>query len=157
MRKIDYSLSLSSVVVLSIFFIFVLSCAKKPAEENVLAWINDYRLTVDDFRDEIRYSARAPEKLDRERLLDMAIRKQILIQEAQRQGLDREKTFMKTIERYWKQALIKELLDKKTLKLYQEAGESKRDAALEAWINQLYQQADIRINRQLLETIKLEE
>ena len=44
--------------------------------------------------------------------LDLEIGKQLLIQEAQRQGLDRNRTFMKTIERNWKQTLIKELLDR---------------------------------------------
>ena len=35
------------------------------------------------------------------------------MQEAQRLGLDRQPGFMRTIERFWKEALIKQLLDRK--------------------------------------------
>ncbi|GEM_PF-694093 len=45
--------------------------------------------------------------------LGRLIERELLVQEAQRLGLDREPEFMKTIERFWKEALIKLLLDRK--------------------------------------------
>ena len=50
----------------------------------------------------------------REEYIDRLLEKEILLQEAQRQGLDREKDFMKTIEHYWEQALLRLLLEKKS-------------------------------------------
>lgn len=41
------------------------------------------------------------------------IERELLVQEAQRMGLDRREDFMRTIERFWKEALIKLLLDRK--------------------------------------------
>ncbi len=38
----------------------------------------------------------------------------MLLQEAQRQGIDREKDFMKSIENYWEQALLRLLLERKS-------------------------------------------
>ena len=46
--------------------------------------------------------------------LGALIEKEVLLQEAQRQGIDREKGFMKSIENYWEQALLKILLERKS-------------------------------------------
>ena len=45
--------------------------------------------------------------------LGRLIERELLVQEAQRLGLDRQPGFMRTIERFWKEALIKQLLDRK--------------------------------------------
>lgn len=138
-------------VVLAISIIFK-NCSQTVDEGRILAKINDYTLTVNDFENEIKYSPyTGDETVDKERILDLAIRRQLLIQEAQRQGLDRSKSFMKTIERYWKQTLIKELLDEETQRISQEVSPDKQDEALRDWMEALYDKADIRINRELLE------
>ena len=41
------------------------------------------------------------------------IERELLVQEAQRLGLDRDPAFMHSIERFWKEVLIKLLLDRK--------------------------------------------
>lgn len=148
----------SKKFILFVFFVVLMSsimfinCSQKVDESKILAKINDYTLTVDDFEDEIRYSPYAgDETVDKERILDLAIRRQLLIQEAQRQGLDKSKSFMKTIERYWKQTLIKELLDVETRRISQEVSPDKQNKALKDWIESLYDKADIKINSQVLE------
>jgi hypothetical protein len=45
--------------------------------------------------------------------LGRLIERELLVQEAQRLGLDRQPDFMHTIERFWKAALIKLLLNRK--------------------------------------------
>ena len=42
--------------------------------------------------------------------LSRVIERELLVQEAQRLGLDRDADFMGTIERFWKEALMRELL-----------------------------------------------
>jgi predicted patatin/cPLA2 family phospholipase len=50
----------------------------------------------------------------RKKYLGGLIEKEILLQEAQRQGIEREKDFMKSIENYWEQALLRILLERKS-------------------------------------------
>lgn len=90
-----------------------------PAEEKVIARINRYTMTVDDFKDEARlvapnrYVGGDPAKV-KEILLDEMITRKLLLEEAQRENFDKDKKFMKEIERYWEQALLKLLIKKKT-------------------------------------------
>lgn len=98
----------------------VSGCGAKPnnAGEKIVARINNYELTSSDFNDELRltaankYLSSDPAKA-REELLDEIITKKLLLQEAQRRDFDKDKAFMKEIERYWEQALIKLLVRSK--------------------------------------------
>ena len=105
---------------LAMFLILANGCAKKETEKvPILAKINNYELTVRDFQDEARL-IRGSKYLSgnalkaKQDFLDELINKQILIQEAQKMNFDKDKAFMKEIERYWEQALLKLLLKKKT-------------------------------------------
>lgn len=120
---------------------------RKEKQGRVLAKINNYIFTVDDFKDELQHSPYAGyAKLDKRRFLESKIREEILVQEAQRQGLDRNKTFMKAIERYWKQTLIKELLQKETKAIQGEVtSENKRKETIDAWVEALYKKAKFKI------------
>ena len=53
------------------------------------------------------------EEAAKEGLLDEMITKNVLIQEAQRENFDKDRVFMKEIEKYWEQALLKLLIKKK--------------------------------------------
>jgi len=84
----------------------------------VIARINDYTLTEEDFKNEAELLA--PTKYfsedmssAKQMLLDDMIEKKILLMEAQREDFDKEEAFMKEIERYWEQALLKRLMKKK--------------------------------------------
>lgn len=95
-------------------------CAKKPAEPSgkVIAEIGRYKLTTEDYADETRLTVlnkylSGDARKAREELLDELIIKKALIQEAQRQNFDKDRAFMKEIERYWEQALIKLMIRKK--------------------------------------------
>ena len=143
------------VIICGAFLFF--SCSKKIPTKNIVAKVNNYYMTKDDLRNKIRHSPYSAQNAeDLEQILDLAIREQVLIQEAQRQGLDREKTFMKTIERYWSQTLIKELLDKQTRKIYEGVSKDKREEAFKAWMDELYKNADIKIYNKVLGGIKAE-
>jgi len=105
-------------VILSIFllalFVFAYGCGQKRAErakrdDRVIARINNYKLMASD----IKEAASIALVKQKEQLLDMLISKEVLLQEAQRLNLDKEKSFMKEIEGYWEQALLKSLVSKK--------------------------------------------
>ncbi len=143
------------IIVVSISLLYSVSKRNTGPGGEVLVRINNYSMTVDDLKDKIKHSPYSSQMIsDLEQFLDLAIREQVLIQEAQRQGLDREKTFMRTIERYWAQTLIKELLDKQSQKIYENVNADKRDAAMDVWQEELYKKADIKINKDVLEQMK---
>jgi hypothetical protein len=141
------------LIVASVGFYF--GCQQKAAPGRVVAKINDYLMTDEDIKDKMLHSPYSREVVnDLDEFLDIAVREQVLIQEAQRQGLDKQKTFMKTIERYWAQTLIKELLDKQSQKILQGVSPDKRDAAMEVWVSELYKKADIKIYKKALDEMK---
>jgi len=83
-------------------------CRKECHKDEVIAKINNYEVTAGDIRDEARLTAKSKESV-----LDEIITKKILLQEAQKKNLDKDKGFMKEIERYWEQALLKLLINRK--------------------------------------------
>ncbi|MBN1103033.1 MAG: SurA N-terminal domain-containing protein [Deltaproteobacteria bacterium] len=99
-----------------IFVTLLWSCAEGPSGEGKpIARVNDYVITEDGFRQEVSISARyhnilglTPE--DKREFLNTQIRKELLIQAAVSQGLDKEDEFRQAIEKYWEQFLITALL-----------------------------------------------
>jgi hypothetical protein len=94
------------------------SGGQTDSKSPVLARINDYQLTVDEFERQLVAETRydTDYKLTREaktQLLEELIRKELLIQEAKRLELDRQDSFMRAIERYWESTLIRDLMNLK--------------------------------------------
>ena len=94
-------------------------------DESVVARINDYDLTVSDFKNEAAFTLSQKDILSnpleaKERLLESLITKNILLQEAQKQNFDKDREFMKEIESYWKQALLKLILKYKSNELFRD-------------------------------------
>jgi Na+-transporting NADH:ubiquinone oxidoreductase subunit NqrC len=98
------------VMMLALIAGLAIGCAKKPDKSQIVADINNYQVTVDDFNREMSMSI--PDT-GREQVLQDIIIKELILQEAQKMEMDKDKGFMKEIENYWKQTLIKRLIDKK--------------------------------------------
>jgi hypothetical protein len=107
------------------FLMFTLSvplvcCSKDKAEKpKVLAMINDYSLTLDDFESQLTEELELDQdfKLTQEakhEFLEGLIRKQVLIQEAKKMQLDRKEDFVRSIQRYWESTLIRNLIEIKS-------------------------------------------
>jgi len=95
------------------------ACARKKKSEEIVAVVNDYKMTVEDFNYESKDVLRmgiivGDMPAIKDDILDALIVKELLIQEAQKRNLDKDRNFMKTIELYWEQTLIKNLLTKKS-------------------------------------------
>lgn len=106
-----------------LILISLAGCAKSKEdvtrlENRVIATINNYKLTAADFKDGLKTTiaqkdlASDPARAKADILEELIMRK-VLVQEAQKENFDKEKSFMKEIERYWEQALVKLLLKKK--------------------------------------------
>ncbi|MFC1857030.1 hypothetical protein ACFL9U_03270 [Thermodesulfobacteriota bacterium] len=102
-----------------VFSILFVSCGQKSAEnQEVLAKINDFELRLNEFDVELVGNLELDEdyKVTREakqEVLERIIREQLLIQEAMKLKLERKEKFIRTIERYWKSTLIRDLMELK--------------------------------------------
>lgn len=111
---------------LSVLMFLVTACSEeRPGEDRVLARINDYELTLSEF--ETKLVDDMPPDQDgtitqetKEMFLDQLIRKEVLIQEARRLELDRKDKFIRAMEKYWEQTLIRDLYDSKSESLSKE-------------------------------------
>lgn len=115
---------LFTVFVIAVLGAVVYGCrsslqGQRAKDREVLAKINDYRMTVLDFKQganfilATKYLSVEPNEA-KEELLDELIARTVLLQEAQKQNLDKEKAFMKEIEKYWGESLLKLLIEKKS-------------------------------------------
>lgn len=72
--------------------------------------VNDRIISEKEFE---RMMPRKPAYMNDEQFIDSVIDKQLLIQEAVRQGINREESFRQSVENFYEQSLIKILLDRK--------------------------------------------
>lgn len=148
----------SFVMAIGLIAVLITGCTKKPDKNQIVAEINNYQLTVDDFKYEAELSLSGASN---EQILQDIITKELLLQEAQKNSLDKNRRFMKEIENYWKQTLIKRLIyikgeeflasikgnESKEMKL------RKAQVLLDQWINQLKNNANIKKYDPILNSI----
>lgn len=149
---------------------FIAGCGDRNAGEGkkIIVKIGKYEMTADEFKDEAKlvapnqYLAQDQDAAKAELLDEIVIRK-ILIQEAQKENFDKDKAFMKEIERYWEQALIKLLVKKKMLEIYRGitvGTDTERQEKLQQefndWIAQLKNKASVKVYDKNLKEITLE-
>jgi len=102
-------------------FSAVSGCGKRRKnidETKVLAKIDNYNVTVQDFTEQayIVLSGRRGvlgSMEEKEKILNNMIEEKLLVQEAQKFGMDKEKEFVNEIRKYWEQTLVKLLLKSK--------------------------------------------
>jgi len=110
-----------------LFFIILIPCliytgcssSAGEGDKRVVAQVNKYKMSIEDLKYELRnvpYDEKGLLKTNKGRreYMDRLVEKEILLQEAQHLGLDKERDFMKSIENYWEQALLKSLLQRKS-------------------------------------------
>ena len=108
------------VAIVLIVTIGFYGCSQDHTDQTqTLASINDFRLSLKDFQRQLAQElefipdAKLNNKV-KKAFLDEIIRKEILIQEAKKMGLDQQEKFMRAIERYWESTLIRNLIELKS-------------------------------------------
>jgi SurA N-terminal domain len=139
-------------------FMFVSGCGPRSGTGTggeVVISINDYKITRAEFESEFKDSAYGavdtPES--RQNFLNALIDRKLILQYAQKEGLDKETTFLKTIEKFWEQSLLKIVLDRKMLEMasrnvaggweVQRAEDAKK---MNDWMSELRTGARITVN-----------
>ena len=102
----------------ALFFCLFCCTSENTEKHKTLAGIDDYNLTLNEFQHQLAAEMELDKdfKLTKEakkEFLEGLIRKELLIQEAKKLQLDRKKSFVRTIERYWEFTLIRDLMEMK--------------------------------------------
>ncbi len=101
-----------------IIFLMLLftGCAPSQEEEQFLAKVNNYIVTKNEFEEAFKDSPYVRDNTieSRKEFLDNLINRKLILQDAQEKGLDKNKDFLKMIERFWEQSLFRLALEKKT-------------------------------------------
>jgi len=111
MRYILYIVLIVTTATIGIFFFWYFS-APPPTEAALV--VNNRSLTLADLKD--RYQRTSYGNEDREAFYESVILRELLIQEAQKAGIDREENFRRTVQEFFEQSLIKVFMDR----MYQE-------------------------------------
>lgn len=125
-RKNGYSLKYISLAALLCLICF--GCAKKAPLEKMAIRINDYSLSSGEFNEllsELGTTEDTPEMS--EVFLENLINRKLLLQEAQKEGLDKEDDFLKAIENFWEQSLLTIIIDKKVKEVSGSIGVSEQE------------------------------
>jgi len=146
---------------LSIIIILSGCCPSSPSREDkeTIVSVNNYCITRSEFESEFKTSPYG--KIDtpesRKEFLNTLIDRKLILQYAQKEGLDKEANFLKSIEKFWEQSLLKVALDKKTkeieAKLSASDWEAKRNEETKMvndWMDDLRKQAHITIKDGIL-------
>ncbi len=178
MRYLYYVIAL---VVISLMFLGYSLMPKRPEDKDVVARINNRVITKTEFEDSLaRAEAMTHVKKDRRSFLQDMISKELLIQEAEKMGLDKDESFRRSIQNYYEQTLLKNLINRKMDmikvsvtdkeiedyynnmdkprppfsevkdKIRAALEEKNKQQALEAWFNNLKEKASIKINEALV-------
>jgi hypothetical protein len=99
---------------------FIHGCSKgKSGEGNVVATVNKEPIRLEDFQREMALRSNqdpsykvTPQAIDEQ--IDTIIDRRLMIQEATKMGLTSNKDFVRTIQTFWEQTLIRELIEAKS-------------------------------------------
>ncbi len=79
-------------------------------KENPALIINDKILTIDEFN---KLQSKMSHNLNKDTFIDSLITKELMIQEAKREGIDKKESFRWSIQNFYEQSLIKILIEKR--------------------------------------------
>jgi len=95
--------------------------APPVAQKDAAITINDKVVTREEF--DRLFRSHRQRAADRREFIDSLITKELLIQESQREGIDREEPFRLSIQNFYEQSLIKTMVDRKFASLSLSVGD----------------------------------
>jgi parvulin-like peptidyl-prolyl isomerase len=88
--------------------VYQFAAGKSASHKQPAIIINDRVITADELA-----KLRPPHDESRQDFINSIITKELLIQEAQRSGIDKEETFRRSIQSFYEQSLVKVMMDRK--------------------------------------------
>ncbi|MBL7131537.1 MAG: SurA N-terminal domain-containing protein [Candidatus Omnitrophica bacterium] len=104
--------------ILLVLFIFS-GCGKIDKSSPVAIEIDKIKITVNEFEEAFKNSFYAKEDTpsSRKEFLDYFVTRKLILKEAEKQSLDKDQNFLKDVELFWEQSLLKRILDRKIKEL----------------------------------------
>jgi len=106
MRYVYYILAILVAAVILIVYQFLADKPQLPSNAAII--VNERVISLDEFR-----KLKPAHDESKEDFINTLITKELLIQEAQKQGFDKEESFRRSVQNFYEQSLIKALMDKK--------------------------------------------
>lgn len=107
------------IVILFISLLFSYGCAQPKDSTTGAISIGDTQISADEFELAFRSSSFGVSNTQaaRKDFLDNFITRKLIVMEARQAGLDKDPVFMKNVEFFWQQSLIKMMVDRKIKEL----------------------------------------
>ena len=128
------------LVLLSVFLGLNASCAKRDQKEEMAVKIGAYTLTASEFEELFhqQYEAKEDNPENRANFLNNLMTRKLLLEEAQRRGLDTQKDFLRSIENFWEQSLLRLVVDQKVKEIVANitVTEAEMEAYYQKWLKE---------------------
>ena len=114
------------------------SCSKRGRKNETAVKINSFALTADEFEELFHEYEAEDTPENRADALNNLITRKLLLEEAQRRGLDTQKNFLRSIESFWEQSLIQLVVDQKVREIVKNitVTESEVEAGYQKWLKE---------------------
>lgn len=142
MRYITYMI-VFLILSLAILSYGLMSMSKKPSGNWVIK-VNDRAITKEEFEKAFKRYASIHGEIDKKAFIEETITKELLIQEAKKRGLDTEDPFVYSMQNYYEQTLIKNLLQS-VMSEIKFTDEERKQEEMEKWLKELRDKASIKI------------
>ena len=97
--------------------ILLVGCSKPQEPKKIVATINNYEITAQEFEEgfaQSPFASRQDKAKARAFYINNLINKKLVLQDAQKKNLDKNKEFLQSIERFWEQSLLMQALAAKS-------------------------------------------
>ncbi len=85
----------------------------EPPEKNIVISINQKHITLEEFSARFASVQTSAHNSDKHDFINSLIVKELMIQDAQKEGIDKDEAFRRSIQDYYEQSLVKQVMDKK--------------------------------------------
>lgn len=102
--------------ILFIMCMFILGCQFRPDTSDAVIIIDDIVVTAEEFNRafESSFFSAMQEEEGIEQFVDVFIARKLLLKEAERLNLDKNPEFLSSIQLFWEQSLLRQIITKKT-------------------------------------------
>ena len=108
-----YIWSLIAVVVVFASILMFSTIKRNFPEQGYAITINQKHITQDEFNSRFASVNSTVHNSDKKDFINTLIMRELLIQEAQKEGIDKNESFRRSIQDYYEESLIKQVIDKK--------------------------------------------
>jgi hypothetical protein len=96
--------------------VFIVGCTRCDKQKDAVIKINNYEISKAEFEQEFKDSSFASDDTPQSRkdFLDNLVDRILILQDAQKNNLDNDPRFLKMVEKFWMQSLLRLALEKKS-------------------------------------------